>query len=762
MSSQEKARRSLGGGVLCGDGDGRGGWRKAGGGSQRPGVERLANPVKNPTQEPQTGVLFLLVVTLWSAKKGPVMIHAMIDSGATNNFIDREYADSLGLQYHNFKNARVVQAIDGRPLKTGPVSQWTEPTRMWIREHMEEISFFVTEVPHFPVILGIPWLTLHDPNISWTNRELQFASKYCQNHCLVAKVCHATDAEPILDFWDVFNEKEAEKLPPHRPYDCAIDLVEGAPIPRGHLYSLTEPEQEALREFIESNLRKGFIRPSQSPAASPVMFVKKKSGDLRLVVDYRALNNITKRNRYPLPLISDLLDRLRGAKIYTKLDLQGAYNLVRIREGDEWKTAFQTKFGLFESLVMNYGLSGAPATFQHFVNDIFQDYLDRFLIIYLDDFLVFSRSQSEHEKHVRMVLQRLRDHGLYAKLEKCAFDLQEVDFLGYRVSPQGLSMDPAKVSAVLEWRAPTNKKEVQRFLGFANYYRKFIPDFARWSDPITSCIRGKQPFRWTEQAEKGFQQLKKLFTTQPILQHPDPKTPFVVQADASDVAIGAVLMQPVGEHLHSCAFYSRQLTAPERNYTIWEKELLAIKAAFENWRHWLEGAKFPIEVHTDHRNLEHLRTARKLNQRQQRWALFFERFDFQIHYVTPAQTKQADALSRKPEYAAGRRETFESRLLQPENFATLTVGNTKSTQLNQLPLLQDPFVLKKLEPVNRRMPGLKIKFAKGYVFLSHLRMGCYATEIMSTSLQDQAEKRHFIYVMTASQQDILDFSKPCI
>uniref|UniRef100_R4GDC8 CCHC-type domain-containing protein n=1 Tax=Anolis carolinensis TaxID=28377 RepID=R4GDC8_ANOCA len=375
-----------------------------GGGSQRPGVEGLANPVKKSIQEPPTGVLFLLVVTLWSAKRGPVMIHAMIDSGATNNFIDREYADSLGLQYHDFKNARVVQAIDGRPLKTGPVSQWSEPTRMWIREHMEEISFFVTEVPHFPVILGIPWLTLHDPNISWSNRELQFASPYCQNHCLVAKVCHATDTEPIItlpkkysEYWDVFNEKEAEKLPPHRPYDCAIDLVEGAPIPRGHLYSLTEPEQEALREFLETNLRKGFIRPSQSPAASPVMFVKKKSGELRLVVDYRALNNITKRNSYPLPLISDLLDRLRGAK-----------------------------------------------------------------------------------------------------------------------------------------------KEVQRFLGFANYYRKFIPDFARWSDPITSCIRGKQPFRWTDQAEKGFQQLKKLFTSQPILQHPNPGTPFVVQADASDVAIGAV------------------------------------------------------------------------------------------------------------------------------------------------------------------------------------------------------------------------------
>uniref|UniRef100_A0A803T7I9 Gypsy retrotransposon integrase-like protein 1 n=1 Tax=Anolis carolinensis TaxID=28377 RepID=A0A803T7I9_ANOCA len=666
------------------------------------------------------------------------MIHAMIDSGATNNFIDREYADSLGLQYHDFKNARVVQAIDGRPLKTGPVSQWSEPTRMWIREHMEEISFFVTEVPHFPVILGIPWLTLHDPSISWSNRELQFASKYCQNHCLVAKVCHATDTEPIItlpkkysEYWDVFNEKEAEKLPPHRPYDCAIDLVEGAPIPRGHLYSLTEPEQEALREFIETNLRKGFIRPSQSPAASPVMFVKKKSGELRLVVDYRALNNITKRNSYPLPLISDLLDRLRGAKVYTKLDLRGAYNLVRIREGDEWKTAFQTKFGLFESRVMNYGLCGAPATFQHFVNDIFQDYLDRFLIIYLDDFLVFSRSQSEHENHVKMVLQRLRDHGLYAKLEKCAFDLQEVDFLGYRISPLGLSMDPTKVSAVLEWRAPTNKKEVQRFLGFANYYRKFIPDFARWSDPITSCIRGKQPFRWTDQAEKGFQQLKKLFTSQPILQHPDPETLFVVQADASDVAIGAVLLQPVGDHLHPCAYYSRQLTAPERNYTIWEKELLAIKAAFETWRHWLEGAKFPIEVHTDHRNLEHLRTARKLNQRQQRWALFFERFNFQIHYVTPAQTKQADALSRKPEYAAGRKETFESQLLQPENFATLTVGNTKSTPIDSTPSTPGPICAQEIRASQQADAWTQDQLRQGLHFPFSLKDGllCYRNHV---------------------------------
>uniref|UniRef100_A0A803TTM2 Gypsy retrotransposon integrase-like protein 1 n=1 Tax=Anolis carolinensis TaxID=28377 RepID=A0A803TTM2_ANOCA len=209
------------------------------------------------------------------------------------------------------------------------------------------------------------------------------------------------------------------------------------------------------------------------------------------------------------------------------------------------------------------------------------------------------------------------------------------------------------------------------------------------------------------------------------------KTPFVVQADASDVAIGAVLMQPVGEHLHPCAYYSHQLTAPERNYTIWEKELLAIKAAFENWRHWLEGAKFPIEVHTDHRNLEHLRTARKLNQRQQRWALFFEHFDFQIHYVTPAQTKQADALSRKPEYAAGHRETSESRLLQPENFATLTVGNTKSTSIEPTPSNPESLFTQEIRASQQTDAWAQEQIRQGLRFPFSLKNGllCYRNHV---------------------------------
>ncbi|XP_070795472.1 uncharacterized protein, partial [Pituophis catenifer annectens] len=228
-----------------------------------------------------------------------------------------------------------------------------------------------------------------------------------------------------------FSEKEADRLPPHRPYDCAVDLMPNAPLPSGRLYSMSEPELAALRDFLEKNLARGFIRPSTSPLSAPVLFVKKKTGDLRLCCDYRRLNAITVRNRYPLPLIPELMERLREASIFTKLDLRGAYNLVRVREGDEWKTAFGTRYGHFEYTVMPFGLTNAPAVFQHLMNDVFRDMLDRFVVIYLDDILIYSRTPESHLQHVRQVLQCLREHQLYAKLEKCYFFQTSIEFLGH-------------------------------------------------------------------------------------------------------------------------------------------------------------------------------------------------------------------------------------------------------------------------------------------------------------------------------------------
>ncbi|XP_015279897.1 PREDICTED: retrotransposon-like protein 1, partial [Gekko japonicus] len=474
------------------------------------------------------------------------------------------------------------------------------------------------------------------------------------------------------DYADVFDEKEADQLPPHRPYDCAINLIPDAPLPSGRLYPMAEPELAALRDYLDKNLARGFIRPSTSPLSSPVLFVKKKTGDLRLCNDYRALNKITIRDRYPLPLIPELMDRLRGAQIYTKLDLRGAYNLVRIKAGDEWKTAFGTRYGQYEHLVMPFGLTNAPAVFQRFMNDIFRDLLDRFVVIYLDDILIFSATVPQHIDHVRQVLHRLRTHGLYAKLEKCEFHRKSVEFLGHIISPEGTLMDPKKVEAILQWQPPQNRKDVQRLLGFSNYYRQFIPAYADLTKPLTRLLRLKEPFRWTPEADQAFAILKQRFATGPLLRYPDPNLPFVVEADASSVALGAVLSQRAdpSQPLQPCAYYSRQLSSAEQNYTIWERELLAIKTAFEVWRHHLEGARHPVQVLTDHRNLEHLQTTRRLNQRQIRWSLFFSRFNFTISYIPQTQNQKADALSRKPEYTpTSKTEAPDTSILPPNVFA---------------------------------------------------------------------------------------------
>uniref|UniRef100_A0A803SNQ0 Gypsy retrotransposon integrase-like protein 1 n=1 Tax=Anolis carolinensis TaxID=28377 RepID=A0A803SNQ0_ANOCA len=498
--------------------------------------------------------------------------------------------------------------------------------------------------------LGMDWLAVVNPQVDWATRKVTLKRQDCCTLNVTQSDMEGVPAE-YGEFSDVFCKREADKLPPHRPYDCAIKLAEGAKLPAGRLYALTVPERQALREFLDENLAKGFIRPSSSPTAAPVFFVAKKTGELRLVCDYRILNKYTIRDRYPLPLISELLSRVQGAKVFTKLDLRGAYNLIRIREGDEWKTAFNTCFGCHEFRVMPFGLCNAPAVFQRFMNDVFRDLIDQFLVIYLDDILIFSKDEKEHRQHVKQVLHRLRANGLFAKASKCVFHVPEVEFLGHVVSGRELKMDPHKVDAVNSWQELKTKKDVQRFLGFANYYREFIPNFAKLTVPLTQLLRKKQPFVWGREAHDAFLQLKSSFQSDNILTHPDVDKPFVVEADASSYALGAVLSQKDSSGtLRPCGFYSRQLTPFEQNYTIWEKELLAIKVAFEVWRHWLEGARHQIVVRSDHKNLEHLQTAKKLNQRQIRWALFFSRFNFKVQFVEGKANLRADALSRKPEF----------------------------------------------------------------------------------------------------------------
>jgi transposase InsO family protein len=458
------------------------------------------------------------------------------------------------------------------------------------------------------------------------------------------------------DFEGVFSVEEAGKLASHYTTDHAIDIGDQTP-PYGPLYNLSARELEVLRRYLVEAEAKGWIRPSTSPAGAPVLFVPKKDGGLRLCVDYRGLNKITRKNRYPLPLISETLDRLSGAKIFTKLDLKDAYHRIRIREGDEWKTAFRTRYGHFEYLVMPFGLTNAPATFQSYINQALSGLVDIFCVVYLDDILIYSQTREEHTLHVRRVLERLKKWSLYANPKKCVFYTDRVEFLGFIVSREGVAMDPSRVSAISEWPIPKSYHDVQVFLGFANFYRRFIENYSKLAGPLTSLLKGSKkgrktgPFEWTDNAQHAFHCLRTAFTTAPILRHFEPELPIRVETDASKFAAAAILSQLHDPgNWHPVAFWSRKLTSAEAGYPTYDQELLAIVFAFKHWRHYLEASATPVEVLTDHNNLQGFMGVKELSGRQSRWALYLAAFDFYIKHRA-GKLNPADAPSRRPDYA---------------------------------------------------------------------------------------------------------------
>lgn len=456
--------------------------------------------------------------------------------------------------------------------------------------------------------------------------------------------------EEFRDFKDVFSPQEAERLPPHRTYDHDIKLQEEKLPPFGPLYPMSRDELKVLKEWLEENLRKGFIRPSSSPAASPVLFVKKPGGGLRFCVDYRALNALTVKDRYPLPLTKESLNNLKGMRFFTKVDIISAFNNLRMKKGQEYLTAFRTRFGLFESLVMPFGLTGAPATFQRFMNDTLRDYLDVFCTAYLDDILIYSKTRSEHVTHVRKVLQKLREAGLFAKVQKCEFLVSETKFLGIIVGENGIQMDPEKVKTIAEWKTPSCLTDVQAFIGFANFYRRFVRDFSKIISPMVALTKKGTAFIWNEKCQTAFEGLKQAFTEAPVLKPFDWTRDVIVETDASDYVSAGVLSQYDEEGiLHPVAFFSKKHSVTECNYEIYDKELLAIIRCFEEWRPELEGTPSPIRVITDHRNLEYFTTTKLLNRRQARWSEFLSRFNFKIHYRPGKQGAKPDALTRRSE-----------------------------------------------------------------------------------------------------------------
>ena len=297
-------------------------------------------------------------------------------------------------------------------------------------------------------------------------------------------------------------------------------------------------ELAELKKQLKELLEKGFIRPSSSEWGCPALFVKKKDQSLRMCVDYRPLNAVTIKNKYPLLRIDILFDQLSKARVFSKIDLRSGYHQIKIRPQDIPKTAFSTRYGLYEYLVMSFGLTNAPAYFMYLMNSVFMPELDKFVVVFIDDILVYSENEQDHAEHLRIVLTRLREHQLYAKFSKCEFWLKKVPFLGHILSEEGIVVDPSKVQEVMDWKVPISVSEVRSFLGLAGYYRRFIPDFSKIAKPMTSLLQKDHKFVWTEGCELAFRTLRKLLTTAPVLAQPNIEKPFDVFCDALKSGLG--------------------------------------------------------------------------------------------------------------------------------------------------------------------------------------------------------------------------------
>ncbi|GJW50029.1 putative reverse transcriptase domain-containing protein [Tanacetum coccineum] len=496
------------------------------------------------------------------------------------------------------------------------------------------------------------------------------------------------DVPIVRDFPEVFPE-DLPGLPPARPVEFQIDLIPGAaPVARAP-YRLAPSEMKELSEQLQELSDKGFIRPSSSPWGAPVLFVKKKDGSFRMCIDYRELNKLTVKNRYNIKgiglwgkgrgelvrvlgrwygaktvgrgcisfggyggeaiasgrstkrKIDDLFDQLQGSSIYSKIDLRSGYHQLRVREQDIPKTAFRTRYGHYEFQVMPFGLTNAPAVFMDLMNRVCKPYLDKFVIVFIDDILIYSKDEREHEEHLKTILELLKEEKLYAKFSKCEFWIPKVQFLGHVIDSRGIHVDPAKIESIKDWASPKTPTEIRQFLGLAGYYRRFIEGFSKIAKSMTKLTQKGIKFDWGEKEENAFQLIKQKLCSAPILALPEGSEDFVVYCDASHKGLGAVLMQ----REKVIAYASRQLKVHEKNYTTHDLELGSVVFALKIWRHYLYGTR--CTVFTDHKSLQHILDQKELNMRQRRWLELLSDYDCDIRYHPGKANVVADALSRK-------------------------------------------------------------------------------------------------------------------
>ena len=457
----------------------------------------------------------------------------------------------------------------------------------------------------------------------------------------------------LQKFPSAFPQELPSDPPPPDRIHHAIDLVPNHAIPPRRLYRQTPDELQETKRQIEEYLAAGHVRPSTSPFGAPVLLVKKKDGSMRMCIDYRGLNKITEKNNFPLPRIDDLHDRLARARYFTKLDLFAGYHQIPIRLGDEYKTAFTSRYGTYEFVVMPFGLTNAPATFQTAMNALFYDWLDDFVIVYLDDILIYSETLEEHHAHVSHVLTRLTENKWYCKLKKCDFAARQVEYLGHIISDGTIAIDQSKLKALLEWPVPFKSlRETQSYLGFTGYFRKFIEKYSHIARPLHALARKDTKFVWTDEHTQAVKQLNEALTNPKCLALFDSQRNTCLTTDACDYAMGAVLAQQYDSGERPIAFLSKSLDACQRNYSMWEKELFAVVWAVRELRPYLRSHHFTLRsdnkpsvqiLNTTNVKLSTMATSRVL-----RWLADLQAYSFTPQHTPGKSNVVADALSRFP------------------------------------------------------------------------------------------------------------------
>ncbi|TYK15071.1 Ty3/gypsy retrotransposon protein [Cucumis melo var. makuwa] len=656
-------------------------------GSEAPNTE----PVEiNQLGEPEETMIEYRAITSLTTKgtmklrgivKGKEVI-VLIDSGATHNFIHHELVKERKIPIN--RNTQFGITIgDGTSCKGEGICSKVEIQLEGLRVVTD---LLVVGLGTIDVVLGMQWLDttgtmkIHWPSLTmvfwkegnkvvlkgdpaliraecslktlektweaedqgflldWQRYEIENEDADCKN------TSHTGDEEglPMIQFLlhqysDVFESPTT--LPPKRSIDHRILTLPGQKPINVRPYKYGHQQKEEIEKLVMEMLQTGIIRPSHSPFSSPVLLVKKKDGGWRFCVDYRKLNTITIADKFPIPVIEELLDELHGATVFSKLDLKSGYHQIRMREEDIEKTAFRTHEGHYEFVVMPFGLTNAPATFQALMNQVFKPFLRRCVLVFFDDILVYSSDITEHEKHLGMVFATLRDNQLYANRKKCVFAHSQIHYLGHVISKHGVEADQDKVKSMLQWPKPKDVTGLRGFLGLTGYYRRFVKGYGEIAAPLTKLLQ-KNAFKWDENATLAFENLKSAMSTIPVLALPDWSLPFMIETDASGSGLGAVLSQ----NSHPIAFFSQKLSTRAQAKSIYERELMAVVLSVQKWRHYLLGRRFTIM--SDQKALKFLLEQREVQPQFQKWLTKLLGYDFEILYQPGLQNKAADALSR--------------------------------------------------------------------------------------------------------------------